>query len=957
MENKLIDREIEIIKFWRDQKIFEKSLKQTEGSEIFSFYDGPPFATGLPHYGHLVAGLMKDVVPRYQTMKGKYVSRRWGWDCHGLPIENLIEQELGVKDKKEIEADIKKFNQECQNCVLRYASEWRKTVERMGRWVDMDNDYKTMDSWYMESIWWVFKSLWEKKLIYQGYKSMHICPRCGTTLSNFEVTQNYKDITDLSAIAKFELVDEPGTYILAWTTTPWTLPGNVALAVGPRIDYVKVEFEGKKYILAKANVEQIFEGREFKIVSAVKAKDLESKKYKPLFDYFVSADLENKAEPSGSAANDAEAKASATRGSGDGWQNIYTIQLADFVTVEDGTGVVHIAPGFGEDDMNLGKEKNLPMIKHVDPTGRFTSEVRDFAGEPVKPKEDTQAMDVKIVEYLDKKGLIFAQEKFNHSYPLCWRCDTPLLNYATSSWFVRVTEIKKDLIKNNEKINWVPPHLKEGRFGRWLEEAKDWAISRSRYWGAPLPVWQADDGEQICVGSVEELERLSGRRVEDLHKHVVDEIIINKDGKEYKRIPEVLDCWFESGSMPYAQQHYPFENKDVFKAGFPADFIAEGIDQTRGWFYTLLVLSTALFGKSPYRNVIANGIVLAEDGNKMSKRLKNYPEPDEVMDKYGADALRFYLLSSPVMEGENLNFSESGVKESMQKVVMLLDNVLSFYKLYAGNKESGKFETDNILDRWILSKLNLLVQDVTEAMEAYYLVKAVRPIQEFINELSTWYVRRSRDRFKSGDQNAVATLGYVLLELSKVMAPFTPFVADYVYRGINKASKESVHLDRWPEVQKKLIDEKLLEEMELARQIVEKGLAARAEAGIKVRQPLSSYTTSLAKQLPEDIIQIVKEELNIKKLNFGKDEIDTELTNELKMEGETREIIRQINQLRKESGLTIDDKVIVYYEGLVEIFSKFGAEIKKATLADEIAAGSTEKMKEVEGGKIGIKKI
>ena len=957
MENKLIDREIEIIKFWRDQKIFEKSLKQTEGSEIFSFYDGPPFATGLPHYSHLVAGLMKDVVPRYQTMKGKYVSRRWGWDCHGLPIENLIEQELGVKDKKEIEADIKKFNQECQNCVLRYASEWRKTVERMGRWVDMDNDYKTMDSWYMESIWWVFKSLWEKKLIYQGYKSMHICPRCGTTLSNFEVTQNYKDITDLSAIAKFELVDEPGTYILAWTTTPWTLPGNVALAVGPRIDYVKVEFEGKKYILAKANVEQIFEGREFKIVSAVKAKDLESKKYKPLFDYFVSADLENKAEPSGSAANDAEAKASATRGSGDGWQNIYTIQLADFVTVEDGTGVVHIAPGFGEDDMNLGKEKNLPMIKHVDPTGRFTSEVRDFAGEPVKPKEDTQAMDVKIVEYLDKKGLIFAQEKFNHSYPLCWRCDTPLLNYATSSWFVRVTEIKKDLIKNNEKINWVPPHLKEGRFGRWLEEAKDWAISRSRYWGAPLPVWQADDGEQICVGSVEELERLSGRRVEDLHKHVVDEIIINKDGKEYKRIPEVLDCWFESGSMPYAQQHYPFENKDVFKAGFPADFIAEGIDQTRGWFYTLLVLSTALFGKSPYRNVIANGIVLAEDGNKMSKRLKNYPEPDEVMDKYGADALRFYLLSSPVMEGENLNFSESGVKESMQKVVMLLDNVLSFYKLYAGNKESGKFETDNILDRWILSKLNLLVQDVTEAMEAYYLVKAVRPIQEFINELSTWYVRRSRDRFKSGDQNAVATLGYVLLELSKVMAPFTPFVADYVYRGINKASKESVHLDRWPEVQKKLIDEKLLEEMELARQIVEKGLAARAEAGIKVRQPLSSYTTSLAKQLPEDIIQIVKEELNIKKLNFGKDEIDTELTNELKMEGETREIIRQINQLRKESGLTIDDKVIVYYEGLVEIFSKFGAEIKKATLADEIAAGSTEKMKEVEGGKIGIKKI
>ena len=946
MENKYIVREKEILNFWQNNKIFEKSLEQTmdpetSSGQVFSFYDGPPFATGLPHYGHLVAGLMKDVVPRYQTMKGKYVTRRWGWDCHGLPVENLIEQEMGLKDRQDIERiGIKKFNEAAKNSVLRYATDWRKTVERMGRWVDMDNDYKTMDIWYMESIWWAFKTLWEKGLIFQGYKSMHICPRCETTLSNFEVTQNYQDIRDLSVIAKFELIDEPVTFILAWTTTPWTLPGNVALALGEKTKYVLVESAGENYILAADNVEKIFTDRDYKTIREIKAKDLEGLKYEPLFDYFKDVNLENK-------------------------ENIYTIQLADFVTIEDGTGVVHIAPGFGEDDMNLGQEKHLPMIKHVDPSGRFTSEVKDFAGELVKPKGDTQAMDKKIVANLEARGLVFKSEEFTHSYPLCWRCDTPLLNYATTSWFVKVTAIKKDLIRNNEKINWVPEHLKEGRFGKWLEEAKDWAISRSRYWGTPLPVWQSEDGKQICVGSVKELEELSGQKVEDLHKHIVDEIVIKKNGKEFHRIPEVLDCWFESGSMPYAQQHYPFANKDIFTKNFPAEFIAEGIDQTRGWFYTLLVLSTALFGQSPYRNVIANGIVLAEDGNKMSKRLKNYPEPDEIMEQYGADALRYYLLTSPVMEGENLNFSESGVKEAMQKVVMLLDNVLSFYKLYAVDKISQKFETDNILDCWILAKLNLLIKEVTEALDTYCLVKATRPVQEFINELSTWYVRRSRNRFKSNDKNAIATMGYVLLELSKVIAPFTPFIADYVYQEITETQKhentklgrESVHLDKWPEVREKLIDKKVLSEMDLARQIVERGLAARAQAGIKVRQPLSSYTTSLAKELSEEIIQIIKDELNVKKLNFGPDNLDTELSGDLKTEGLVREVIRQINQLRKENRLTINDKVIVYYEGLNEVFSRFGGEIKKATLAAEIAAGKVEGMKEVEGGKVGIKKV
>jgi len=938
MENKFVIREKDIIEFWRKDKTFNASLKQTVKSDIFSFFDGPPFATGLPHYGHLAAGLMKDVVPRYQTMKGRYVVRRWGWDCHGLPVENLCEKEMGLKSKKDIEdIGVDKFNDSCRGIVLRYVSEWRKTVERMGRWVDMDDDYKTMDAWYMESIWWVFKRLWEKELIYQGYKSMHICPRCDTTLSNFEVTQNYKDITDLSVIAKFELVDELGTFILAWTTTPWTLPGNVALAVGQDIGYVKVSHGDHRYILAQENVERIFENKEYKIIEKIKSKDLVGKKYKPLFDYYQAVDLENK-------------------------DNIYTIQTADFVNVEDGTGVVHIAPGFGEDDMNLGQEKELPMIKHVGPDGRFVGEVKDFAGELVKPKDSPQAMDKKIVQYLADHNLVFSSQEFTHSYPLCWRCDTPLLNYATSSWFVKVTAIKKDLIKNNNKINWVPSHLKAGRFGRWLDDAKDWAISRSRYWGAPLPVWQCKCGETTVAGSLSELEKLSGQKITDLHKHIVDEIKIKcqKCQGEMNRVPEVLDCWFESGSMPYAQRHFPFEPGDDPKnppQNFPAQFIAEGIDQTRGWFYTLLVLSTALFNKPAYLNVIANGIVLAQDGAKMAKRLRNYPDPEEIMEKYGADALRYYLLSSPVMEGENLNFSEQGVKEVMQKVIMLLDNIFSFYQLYAKNdlKITSVPDSANGLDRWIVAKLQVLIKEITESMDSYYLVKAVRPIQEFINELSTWYVRRSRDRFKSGDTAAVTTLGYILQELSKAMAPFTPFVAEYIYK--NLGFSESVHLADWPEFDKKLINAKLLEQMNLSRQIVERGLSARAEAGIKVRQPLASYTTSLAKDLPAELGDIIKEELNIKELKFGPDNLDIILTSDLEAEGLARELIRNINQLRKNAGLTVADQVEVYYQGLSEVFEKFGDEIKKATAASKILEQKTDDMKEVADGEIGIKKI
>ncbi len=952
MISKFAEKESEILKFWQENKIFEKSMEKKAPKGDYVFYDGPPFATGTPHYGHIVASLMKDVVPRFWTMNGFNVKRRWGWDCHGLPVENLVEKELELETKKDIEEKIGVcgFNDACRNSVMKYADVWKKFIPRMGRWVDMEDDYKTLDINYMESIWWVFKTLYGKGLIYEGFKAMHICPRCNTTLSNFEVTQNYKDITDISVIAKFELADEPNTFILAWTTTPWTLPGNVALAMGEKIEYVlvrdKKQVTNDKYILAKANIDKIFAGIEYEILGKVKAKDLIGKKYRPLFDYFLDANLASK-------------------------ENLYTIQLADFVTVEDGTGVVHIAPGFGEDDLNLGRQKNLPTIIHVNAEGKFTEEVKDFSGQPVKLKEDPQATDKKIIENLEKKNLVIKSEQFSHSYPHCWRCDTPLLNYATSSWFVRVTDIKKDLVKNNKKVNWVPAYLKEGRFGKWLEGSQDWAISRQRYWGSTIPVWKCENkdcGNIEVAGSIEELQNLSGQKISDLHKHVVDEIIFpcKKCQGEMKRIPDVLDCWFESGSMPYAQIHYPFENKEWFENNFPAEFIAEGVDQTRGWFYTLMVLSTALFNKPAFENVIANGIVLAPSGQKMSKRLKNYPEPDLIIDQFGADAMRYYLLTSPVMAAETLNFSETGVKESLQKVIMLIGNVLSFYLMYAndGNKrEYDANKAENILDKWILAKLNMLNQEVTEAMKKYDLVKATRPLGDFINELSTWYLRRSRERFKAGDQEGINILGFVLQEFSKIAAPFIPFIAEDIYRQ-SGGQKESVHLETWPAYAKASAgDARIIEQINLVRQIVEKGLAARSEANIKIRQPLSELRIkSYELSGKDELLDLIKDEINVKEVVFDEKiekevELDLNMTEELKQEGLMRELVRQINQLRKEAGLTINDKVIIYHDGLDEVFTKFGQEIKKATLAEKLEKGSIDFMKDLEGGRVGIRKV
>lgn len=957
--------EQEILKFWEKDKTFEKSVESRSESKPYVFYDGPPFATGLPHYGHIVASTMKDIVPRYFAMKGYRVERRWGWDCHGLPIENIIEKDLNLNSRRDIETyGIANFNEACRATVLKYAEEWKKTIRRMGRWVDMENDYKTMDPSFMESVWWVFRSLWDRGLIYKSHKAMHMCPRCATTLSNFEVTQGYKDVKDLSATAKFKLKENnqtkelfmhaPGPfYVLAWTTTPWTLPGNVLLAVGHDITYllVKTVLEDNNpeyYLVAKERAPEVFKDKPYEVVDELKGSRLSGLEYEPLFSYYAD-----------------------TRGA-------FRVVTGDFVTTEDGTGIVHIAPGFGEDDYALGKREGLPLVQHVNMEGKFVDAVTGFAGMDVKPKDDPSKADVEIIKWLAHNGKLFSKQKYEHSYPHCWRCDTPLLNYATTSWFVRVTDMKEQLLKNNTSINWVPEHIKEGRFGKWLEGARDWAISRSRYWGTPLPVWEGPDGEVICVGSIEELEKLTGEKVVDLHKHLIDKLVIIKDGKEYKRIPEVLDCWFESGSMPYGQMHYPFENKEKFEAAFPAEFIAEGQDQTRGWFYTLHILASALTGgKEPaikscgksvpaFKNVIVNGIVLAEDGKKMSKKLKNYPDPEILLEKYGADAMRFYLASSPVMEAESLNFSEAGVREMFSKVVNTLYNVLEFYQMFAAESEGvvrNSKQGDHVLDKWILAKLHTLVSEVTQGLESYRLADASRPVLEFITELSQWYVRRSRDRFKGDDEadkaRALGTLQTVLATLSKLMAPFTPFVAEKVWQTVGE-SDASVHLETWPEADSVWKDDAVLEDMAKARKVVELGLALRAETGIKVRQVLAEFSLVNVK-LSDELKAIVADELNVKRVMEGnvadprwivkedggmKVALDTEVTESLRKEGMSRDLIRHINQVRKEQKLTINDRVKVTYntenELLNSVFQEFVSEIAKATLADEVVAGEVE---------------
>jgi isoleucyl-tRNA synthetase len=851
--------EEEVLAFWKENKIFEKSLEIRKDAEEFIFYDGPPFATGLPHYGHLLAGTIKDVIPRYQTMRGKFVDRVFGWDCHGLPVEYEMEKTLDISGKKDIEKyGIGKFNEECRSIVLRYTKEWERVVNRMGRWVDFERGYHTMDIDYMESIWWVFKQLWDKDLIYEGHKILPYCPRCSTPLSNFEANQGYMDVDDPAITVRFQDKEDSSLFYLAWTTTPWTLPSNMGLAVGPDIDYVRIKDGDAEYILAEARLVTYYKDEsDYEVVARLKGNELVGAKYIPLFPYFAELAEEG----------------------------AFRIVDADYVTTEDGTGIVHTATGFGEDDAETGKKHGLPEVCPIDEECCFTAKITDFAGVYVK---DT---DKDIIRRLKDEGKLVHRSTIRHSYPHCWRDDTPLIYRAISTWFVRIDRIKEKMIKANSQINWVPEHIKDGRFGKWLENARDWSISRNRYWGNPLPVWRNKAGETICIGSVKELEILTGQKIDDIHKHFMDEIEIPSPtgGEPLKRVTEVLDCWFESGSMPYAQNHYPFENKEHFDSSFPADFIAEGLDQTRGWFYTLIVLGAALFDKPSFKNVVVNGLILAEDGQKMSKRKKNYPDPQVIFDSSGADALRLFLLGSPVVRGEDLKFSETSIKEVLRSVIIPLWNSYSFFMTYASvdkwepdSTPAPPVNPENPLDRWILSSLSEMIDEIREHMDAYLLQKAANRFEKFIKDLTNWYIRRSRRRFwksqNDGDKDdAYRTLHFVLVNFCKTAAPFIPFITEEIYRNLRTESMpESVHLCDYPEADRDSRDPGLEKQMEYTMITVSLGRFLRAQHSLRVRQPLSKVCVVVAdseiRELLHGTSDIIAEELNVKQVEISSDE-------------------------------------------------------------------------------------
>ena len=857
---KLAEVELAVLQAWDKNEIFQKTLAKTQAQLPFIFYDGPPFATGLPHYGHLLAGTIKDIIPRFWTMRGRHVERRFGWDCHGLPVEMEIEQTLGVSGKAEIERfGIANFNNECRKIVLRYTQEWEKTVRRMGRWVDFRDDYRTMDASFMETVWWVFQQMWDQDLVYEGYKVLPFSTRLGTVLSNFEANLNYKDVQDPAVTVRFAAEGEEQVFFIAWTTTPWTLPSNLALAVGSDIDYVKVRDHVDKvsYIMAEARLKTYFPKEDsYTIEARYRGKDLAGRTFIPLFPYFA-----------------AQKEAGAFR-----------VIESEHVTTEDGTGIVHMAPAFGEEDFYACQKAGIPLVNPVDDDGRFTSDVGDFVGLHVKEA------DPKIIQQLKQAKQLVHQGTIQHSYPFCWRSETPLIYKAVTTWFVRVESLRERLVKNNQLTAWVPDHLRDGRFGNWLENARDWAISRNRYWGTPLPIWKNDTGsEVVCLGSIDELAERTGTRVTDLHREFVDDLTFpdSTGNGVMRRVPQVFDCWFESGSMPYAQIHYPFENAEQFSRVFPADFVAEGLDQTRGWFYTLVVVAAALFDKPAFYNVVVNGMVLAEDGKKMSKRLKNYPEPEEMLAEHGADALRLYLINSPLVRAEELRFSERGVRDTVRRLLLPWWNAYKFFVTYALVDEwrpSRALEatSPNILDRWILSRKQTLIRRVSTEMEQYRLYNVVPALLDFLNELTNWYVRLNRRRFWSEDTAADKQFAYqalydVLLTFSKLMAPFTPFLADAIYTNLvtlqETGAEESVHLEPFPDYDESQVDTRLEDAVTRMQRVILLGRSLRNERKVKVRIPLQTLTILHRQQTILDELRplegYMQEELNVKEIVYS----------------------------------------------------------------------------------------
>ncbi len=846
-----VEREKAVEQFWKENRIFEKSIDSRKEGETYTFYDGPPTANGKPHIGHVLTRAIKDMIPRYQTMKGHQVPRKAGWDTHGLPVELEVEKLLGLDGKEQIEEyGLEPFIEKCKESVWKYKGMWEDFSGTVGFWADMEHPYVTYDNDFIESEWWALKQIWEKGLLYKGFKIVPYCPRCGTPLSSHEVAQGYKDVKERSAIVRFKVKGEDA-YILAWTTTPWTLPSNVALCVNPDESYVKVENEGMVYYMAEALVETVLKG-ETKILERYVGKDLEYKEYEPLFDFV---------HPS---------------------KKCWYVTCDRYVTLTDGTGVVHIAPAFGEDDANVGRNYDLPFVQLVDAKGQMTSETT-WAGTFCKDADKPILID------LEKRGLLFDAPTFEHSYPHCWRCGTPLIYYARDSWFIKMTAVKDDLIRNNSTVNWIPESIGKGRFGDWLENVQDWGISRNRYWGTPLNIWECECGHRHSVGSIAELKEMSPNCPDDieLHRPFIDEVTITCPhcGKQMKRVPEVIDCWFDSGSMPFAQHHYPFENKDLFEQQFPADFISEAVDQTRGWFYSLLAISTLLFNKAPYRNVVVLGLVQDENGQKMSKSKGNAVDPFEALAAHGADAIRwyFYSNSAPWLPSR---FHDKAVKEGQRKFMGTLWNTYAFFVLYANiddfDATQYKLEYDklSVMDRWLLSKMNSLILEVDHHLGHYRIPEAARALQDFVDDMSNWYVRRSRERFwvKGMPQdkiNAYMTLYTALVTVAKLAAPMIPFMTESIYRnlvcGLDHSAPESVHLCGYPKADEQMIDKKLEEDMDTVLKVVVLGRAARNGAAMKNRQPLAKMYVKAEDEVGEYYKEIIEDELNIKSVEFTND--------------------------------------------------------------------------------------
>ena len=1009
LKDGFVGMEHEIADVWKEKNIIKKNFDMNKGKRYFTFYDGPPTANGMPHAGHIITRVMKDIIPRYKVMKGYRVIRKAGWDTHGLPVELEIEKKLGISGKEQIEEyGVEKFVKECKASVFKYVHEWEEMTNKVGYWVDMEHPYVTYHNEYIESVWWALKEMWNKGLLYEGHKVMPYCPRCGTALSSHEVAQGYKDVKDLTCIAKFKLKDED-KYVLAWTTTPWTLPSNLALCVNKAYDYcdVKVKIDEDKYevyILAKDLVDTVLKDKEYEVLNVYKGSELLGKEYGQLMPF---AKVDGKA---------------------------FVIIHGDYVSLSDGTGIVHIAPAYGEDDSLVSKQNGIAFVNLVDKEGKFVDDVEPWKGRFVRD------CDVDICKWLEDENKLFSKERHVHSYPHCWRCDTPLLYYPKESWFVAMSKLRDNLVENNDKVNWYPENIKKGRFGNFLENVIDWGISRDRYWGTPLPIWTCEDescGHRECIGSIAELKEkgIDVPKDIELHKPYIDNVYLKcpKCGKKMKRAKEVIDCWFDSGSMPFAQWHYPFENQEMFKNNFPAQYISEAIDQTRGWFYTLTAVGTALFNKIPFENCIVLGHVLDGKGQKMSKSKKNGVDPLVLLNTVGADATRwyFYTGSAPWISSR---LSIENVQESQRGFLSTLWNVYSFYVLYAqidnfNPLDYKEFKSENVMDKWIISKLNTLVKTVDEKLDKYDITGAGYLIEDFTDELSNWYVRRNRERFWAQDLTdekigAYVTLYRVLTTLIKVAAPFVPFITDEIYQnlvyGLDNSAPESVHLCYWPEVNDKEVDLKLEKEMDLAYKIVKLGRSARNSENIKNRQPLSKMLISVD-TLPEYYGNIVKDELNVKEVVLGADMseyvnfeikpnlpvlgkeygrlipkikeelskmnqmdlankvkagkvetilvddveivldsnnllitmqgkegyafagegevgvvLDTTITPELKEEGYLREILSKVQNMRKDKGFEVLDKINLYVSGndmLEEVVKKYTDEIKRETLA------------------------